>query len=58
MDEKSSLPTLDTQHIRLDDHLGLSNWARALGATRDELKAAIAEVGPSIDRVIEHLRGA
>jgi hypothetical protein len=46
---------LDDQCINIQDPLELHIWAKSLGATREEIRSAVAEVGPFIDNVIEHL---
>ena len=46
---------LDEQCIDIRNPLELHCWAKSLGATREEIRNAVAEVGPFIDRVIEHL---
>ena len=46
---------LDDQCIHIQNPLELHNWAKSLGATREEIRSAVAEVGPFIEKVIEHL---
>lgn len=38
----------DDQCINVTDPLQLHSWAKALGATREEIRVALAEVGPSL----------
>ena len=54
---KSTAPAgLDEQCIHIRNPLDLHHWAKSLGATREEIRSAVVEVGPFIDKVIEHLR--
>ena len=54
--ESANSAFLDDQCINVTNPLELHAWAKSLGATREEIRAAVAEVGPLIDKVIEHLR--
>ena len=45
----------DNQRINVQNPLELETWAKLLGASRDQIRRAVAEVGPFIDKVIEHL---
>ena len=52
--QRGDTPIL-TVCIDIRNPLELHCWAKSLGATREEIRNAVAEVGPFIDRVIEHL---
>ena len=54
-DKTWSADILDEQCIDIQNPLQLHGWAKSLGATREEIRHAVAEVGPFIDKVIEHL---
>jgi Protein of unknown function (DUF3606) len=54
-DQLLSAGILNTQYIDIYSPVELHGWAKSLGATRDEIRNAVAEVGPLIDKVIEHL---
>jgi hypothetical protein len=41
--------------IALIDEYGLAHWSRRFGVTKDQLKAAVREAGPSADAVRQHL---
>ena len=53
--DTASRAALDDQCINIKNPLELHTWAKSLGATREEIRNAVAEVGPFIDKVIEHL---
>ncbi len=53
--ENTVHPMPDSQCIDILNPLEVHNWARSLGASRQEITSAVAEVGPLIDKVIEHL---
>lgn len=53
--ETASPAAIDDQCINIHNPLELHSWAKSLGATREEIRNAVAEVGPFIDKVIEHL---
>ena len=46
---------LECQRINATNPLELHAWAKSLGATHDEIRNAMKEVGPFIEKVIEHL---
>jgi hypothetical protein len=43
------------QRIDVRNSQELNTWAKSLDATPDEIKNAVAEVGPLIERVVGHL---
>lgn len=45
----------DRSRIALGEKHERDYWERALGATREELEAAVAAVGPSAEAVREYL---
>ena len=53
--ETAGPAVLDDQCIDIRNPLELHTWAKSLGASREEIRSAVAEVGPFIDKVIEHL---
>ena len=55
-DESANPAFLDDQCINVTNAIELHVWAKSLGAAREEIRAAVAKVGPLIDKVIEHLR--
>lgn len=59
MDESAAASSAadPSSHERIDagDPSSLRRWAAALGTTDDALAAALAAVGPRVDRVKDHL---
>lgn len=53
--ETANPAAIDDQCINIENPLELHIWAKSLGATREEIRNAVAEVGPFIEKVIEHL---
>lgn len=47
----------DRRRINLNDAQALHDWSKALHASPDELRRAIAAVGDDADRVSEYLKG-
>jgi Protein of unknown function (DUF3606) len=41
--------------IVVKDEYGLAHWSKRFGVTKDQLKAAVREAGPSADAVRQHL---
>jgi hypothetical protein len=46
----------DDQRINIDQDHELTYWAGKLGVSRDELRIAVAKVGPMANAVESHLR--
>jgi hypothetical protein len=55
-DDKANRISPDKQRIDVNDPNELRNWATSLGATPDEIKAAVAKVGSLAYKVREHLK--
>jgi len=55
-DEKRCMEVPDPNRIDIHDALAMHNWSRSLNATPDELRLAIAKVGPFVEKVCEYLR--
>lgn len=53
--ESTSTHFLEGQCINATNAPELHGWAKSLGATCDEIRNAVEEVGPYIEKVIEHL---
>jgi hypothetical protein len=47
---------LDRKLISLDEPHEVRSWTESLGVTEQQLKAAVAAVGTSADKVREYLR--
>jgi hypothetical protein len=47
----------DDQRINVDQDDELSYWSEKLGVSRDQLRQAVAKVGPMRKAVEQHLRG-
>ena len=56
-DDKSNRGTQDRQRIDVNDPDEVRNWCKSMGVTPEQLKAAVAKVGPMADKVSEELRG-
>lgn len=54
-DDKSKTGGQDRQRINVHEDYELSDWSKALGCTRDELRAAVAAVGDRADDVRAYL---
>jgi hypothetical protein len=55
-DDKSKRGPADRSRISLSEDYEVRYWTHELGATRDELAAAIAEVGNNAEAVRQKLR--
>jgi uncharacterized protein DUF3606 len=55
-DDTSKRGPRDRSQINLDQDYEVRYWTETLGCTKEELKAAVAKVGTSVERVREHLR--
>lgn len=55
MEKQTQHPTMDRKLIALDQDYEVRYWTQALGVTAEELRAAVAKVGHSAERVREHL---
>jgi len=45
----------DRTKVNVNQRHELQYWSKELGCTEDELRAAVEAVGPSADKVREHL---
>ena len=48
----------DRNLISLKEDYDRRDWAKSMGCTEDELRAAVAAVGNSAEKVREHLRSS
>jgi hypothetical protein len=55
-DDKANRGNPDRQRIDVNDPNELRNWSESIGVTPEELKAAVQQVGPVVERVRDHLR--
>lgn len=55
-DNKSERGSPDSKRIDVHDPNELRDWTRSLGISAEELKAAVAKVGTSAEKVREYLR--
>ena len=56
-DDKSNTGNPDWQRINTSQEHELRDWAQKFGASQEELKSAVAQVGNQADAVREHLKG-
>ena len=54
-DSKASVGKQDRDRINVDEDYELRDWSKSLGVSPDELKSAVAKVGPMAKDVREHL---
>ncbi len=57
MNDKGVGVAYDDRIIELENPLEVAYWVKSLGTTKDELFAAISEVGAEAQRVRQHLNG-
>lgn len=57
-DDKTLRGGQDRQRIDIHEDYEVRDWARRLGVTPEQLKAAVKAVGSRADEVEKHLRGA
>jgi hypothetical protein len=55
-DDKSNRGPADASRINVNEDYELNYWTRELGVSREALKAAVAKVGISADKVREYLK--
>jgi hypothetical protein len=55
-DDKSNRGSPDSRRIDIHDPDELRHWTKSLGVSEQELKAAVARVGTSAEKVRESLR--
>jgi hypothetical protein len=55
-DDKSNRGPADRSRISLDQDYEVRYWTAVLGVTKEQLAAAVQEVGDSADKVREHLK--
>jgi hypothetical protein len=56
MDDKTRTRPHDARRINVHEDYELRNWASRFGVTQEELKAAVAKVGPMADAVEHELK--
>jgi hypothetical protein len=54
--DKSNRGPADRSRISLDQDYEVRYWTAVLGVTKEQLAAAVQEVGDSADKVCEHLK--
>jgi hypothetical protein len=54
--DKSNRGPADRSRISLDQDYEVRYWTAVLGVTKEQLAAAVQEVGDSADKVREHLK--
>jgi len=55
MSDDSKKTALDRNLIALNEPHELRSWIESLGCSEEQLRAAVADVGPSADAVREYL---
>lgn len=45
----------DRSRINVNEEWELRYWSKSLGATPEQLRAAVDQVGPMVDKVREHI---
>lgn len=56
MDDKTKTGPQDAQRINVHEDYELRDWASRFGVTKEQLKAAVAKVGPMADAVERELK--
>ena len=54
-DNKQQAGKQDRDRINVNEDYELRDWSKSLGVTPDELKSAVAKVGPMAKDVRQHL---
>lgn len=54
-DDKKNTGSPDRDRINVNEDYGLQYWTTTLGVSAEELRAAVAEVGPTAAAVRKHL---
>jgi hypothetical protein len=57
-DDKSKVGSPDRDRINTHEDYEVRHWSKKFGVSADELKAAVAKVGPMAKAVEAHLKGA
>jgi hypothetical protein len=57
-DDKSKVGAPDRDRINTHEDYEVRHWSKKFGVSADELKAAVAQVGPMAKAVKAHLTGA
>jgi hypothetical protein len=57
-DDKSKVGAPDRDRINTHEDYEVRHWSKKFGVSADELKAAVAKVGPMAKAVEAHLKGA
>lgn len=55
-DNRKDVGRQDDDRINIDQDHELSYWSEKLGVSRDQLRGAVAKVGPMVKNVREHLQ--
>ena len=55
-DDRKQTGKPDDTRINVDQDHELTYWSKELGVSRDELRIAVAKVGPMVRNVREHLQ--
>lgn len=56
MDDKNKKGPQDASRVNVNEDYELQYWSERFNITRDELKKAVAEAGPSVSAVEEFLK--
>lgn len=57
-DDKSNRGSPDRERINVHEDYEVRYWTKKLGVSAEQLKSAVAAVGPTAKAVETHLRGA
>jgi hypothetical protein len=55
VDNRAQAGRLDDSRINIDQDYEVRYWCEKLGVSADQLKSAVAKVGPLVKHVREHL---
>jgi len=54
-DDKGNTGSPDRDRINVNEDYELNDWSKSLGVTKEQLRDAVAQVGPSAEAVRRHL---
>jgi hypothetical protein len=54
-DDRAKLGRQDDERINVEQDHELAYWSRTFGVSRDQLRSAVAKVGPRVRDVRDHL---
>lgn len=57
MDDKTKRGPQDASRVNVNEDYELQYWSERFGVSRDELRKAVAEVGPSVKSIEALLKG-